>query len=355
MLEKKEKIKVLVVDDSAVVRTALTDILNSDPDITVIETAADPYIAVKKIAKQLPDVITLDMEMPRMNGLTFLKKLMEQHPIPVVVISSITGERSDIAIRALKLGAANIITKPKLDSPEKFEEYKIAICDSVKSAAITKPFLRKLIRRKQLKHEESLRLPFNEMKAKIISPKMIVIGASTGGTEVLSSIFKSLKNNLPPILVVQHMPGEFTNAFAKRLDNESDLKVKEAENGEALYAGHVYIANGFNHLVVRKIENQYVCMVQDGEMVNRHRPSIDVLFNSVAEIVANEAMGILLTGMGVDGAQGLLSIKNNGGTCVAQNELTSVVFGMPKEAIRLEAANKIGSPSEIVEWINNFS
>ncbi len=354
-MEKKKKIKVLVVDDSVVVRNALTEILNSNAGIEVVDVASDPYDAVEKIAKQVPDVITLDIEMPKMNGLIFLKKLMEQHPIPVVVISSLTGDRSEVAIRALELGAANIITKPKLESQLSFEEYKIDICDSVKAAAITKPYLKKISKRKKVIHEQIIEKPSLGETTKFTSNKLILIGASTGGTEVISTICKSVRTDLPPIIVVQHMPGEFTKAFAQRLNNECDLTVKEAEDAETLYEGHVYIANGFKHLVVRKIENKYVCKVQDGKMVNRHRPSIDVLFKSVAELSAKNTMGILLTGMGVDGAQGLLDIKNKGGICIAQDEKTSVVFGMPKEAIKLGATNQVGGPKEIIEWINNFS
>ena len=351
MEESKKKIKVLVVDDSAVVRTALVDVLNSDPCITVIDTAADPYIAVKKIANELPDVITLDMEMPRMNGLVFLKKLMAQHPIPVVVISSITGERTDIALKALEFGALNIITKPKLDSLESFEEYKITICDAVKSAASSKNSNK--WRNEFLLKKKVLSNPFRK-QPKICSKKLILIGASTGGTEVLSSIFKSLKNDLPPILVVQHMPGEFTRSFSDRLNSECNLVVKEAQDGEYLYSGHAYIANGFYHLSVRKLGNKYVCNVENGELVNRHRPSIDVLFHSVAKIAAQDTLAVLLTGMGVDGASGMLNIKNNGGICIAQDELSSVVFGMPKEAIKIGAANYVGSPDEISQWINKF-
>ena len=351
-LEKNNKIKVLVVDDSTVVCEALSEILNNNSQISVIGTAANPYLAVEEIAKEVPDVITLDLEMPRMNGLTFLKKLMQQHPIPVVVISSLTGDRTDIAIRALELGAVNIITKPRFDNLKNYEEYQIEVCDAVKSAALSKS----LFKPKKGKSKDSEGNPQTSGKiTQQVSDKLIVIGASTGGTEVLANMLKSLKNNLPPILVVQHMPGEFTPAFAQRLNNESQLLVKEAEHLDTLYKGHVYIANGYKHLVVGKIENRYVCMLEDGEMVNRHRPSVDVLFHSAAKLRTRNVMGILLTGMGVDGAKGLLDIKEKGGICIAQDEASSVVFGMPKEAVKLGATNFVGNPPKIIEWVNNFS
>ncbi|MGQ8338492.1 protein-glutamate methylesterase/protein-glutamine glutaminase [Sunxiuqinia sp. A32] len=351
-----DKIKVLVVDDSAIVRSALTDILDSDPNITVLDTAADPYEAVKKISKQVPDVITLDLEMPRMNGLVFLKKLMDQHPLPVVVISSITGDRSDLAIRALELGAINIITKPRLNFARNLDEYRIKICDAVKAAAMSGDSLKKINRKKKAESDSIVSQPQKDLfNASSNGSKLILIGASTGGTEVISTILKSVRNNLPPILIVQHMPGEFTSAFANRLNQESSLIVKEAEDGDVLKNGCVYIANGFYHLLVKSAGSQYKCKIEPGELVNRHRPSVDVLFNSVAEIAGKNVMGIILTGMGKDGANGMLQLKNKGAVCIAQDETSSIVFGMPKEAINLDAVDFIGNPSEIIDWINKFA
>ncbi len=351
-MNPKGKIKVLIVDDSEVVRSMLMEILSGDPVIRVIGAAADPYEAAKLMAEEAPDVITLDLEMPRMNGLTFLKKLMSQHPVPVVVVSSLTGERTDIGIRALSLGAAEIITKPKYSAVAEIEEYTIRLRDAVKAASMQNVFARRDLL-KNIRQEEKL-------VASGIFPvsgnnKLILIGASTGGTELINRILKTVKPDLPPILIVQHMPGEFTTAFAKRLDSESRLKVVEAGPMIPLERGHAYIANGFYHLVVKMVANHYVCDVESGDLINRHRPSIDVLFRSVAKIAASNTMAVLLTGMGADGAQGLLELKNKGATCIAQDEKSCVVYGMPKEAARLNAADLIGDPEKIINWINNFA
>jgi two-component system chemotaxis response regulator CheB len=347
-----QKIKVLVIDDSALVRNMLKDILDGSNLIEVIGTAGDPYIAAKRISQELPDVITLDIEMPRMDGITFLKKLMKQHPIPVVVISSLTGDRSDLAILALELGASGVVNKPCLTGPSDMEEYKIRVCDAVLAAAMQGPLKFRPKQKQQIKPGTT---QVEEQKPVGVGKKIIAIGASTGGTELVSEMLKFLKSGLPPIVVVQHMPGEFTKAFAKRLYQESGLKVKEAEHGDVLQHGHVYIANGFYHLVVKEEPNHYVCELEGGELVNRHRPSVDVLFYSLAKTKAKNVMGILLTGMGKDGARGLLELKKMGAVCIAQDEKSSVVFGMPKEAINLNAADFVGNPTQIINWINNFA
>jgi two-component system, chemotaxis family, protein-glutamate methylesterase/glutaminase len=346
------KINVLVVDDSAIVRDTLTHILEQDPDIEVTANASDPYEAVKKIAENLPDVITLDIEMPRMDGLTFLAKLMKQHPIPVVVISSIAGEGSEKGIRALKLGASEIITKPKLSTTEKMEEYIIRVTDAVKAAAMTER-----VRLKTLK--ETLNDSIHSINKEIFAPvsnknsnKFILIGASTGGTEVISKILKNLRTDLPGILIVQHMPGEFTGAFAKRLNQESRLNVKEAEQGDIVQQGSVYIANGYNHLLLVKENGQYKCKLEMGPLVNRHRPSVEVLFHSASNFPAKNIVAIILTGMGSDGAKGLLELHEAGAMTIAQDEKSAVIFGMPKEAIRLNAAKMIVNPEELINWLN---
>ena len=348
----KGGIKVLIVEDSVIVQNMLMDILKADERIDVIGIAGDPYIAAAKIAKELPDVITLDIEMPRMNGMTFLKKLMKQYPIPVVVISSLTGERSDLAIRALQLGASEVVNKPRLTNKAEINEYAIRIRDAVLAASIQRAF----------KHPSASLAGVPDQQTEIkgirsldFNKKIILIGASTGGTELLSSMLKGLRTDLPPIVVVQHMPGEFTTAFAKRLNNENKLIVEEAEAGNVLKEGHVYIANGFFHLVVKTAVNHYVCELEGGELVNRHRPSVDVLFNSMVGPNAKYTMGILLTGMGKDGAAGLLNLKKSGAVCIAQDEKSSVVFGMPKEAININAANYVGNPAQIINWINSFA
>ncbi len=348
-----KKIKVLVVDDSASVLNILTQILGKDTDIEVIGVAHDPYEAVAKIAGNLPDVITLDIEMPRMDGLTFLSKLMRQHPIPVVVISSVAAEGSYKGIRALKLGASEIITKPKLASQEQLDEYSIRITDAIKAAALTEK-----IRLKPAKADENDEMNLTE-KVSVPSPfghlyseKIILIGASTGGTEVISRVLKNLRNDLPGILIVQHMPGEFTGAFANRLNTECRLNVKEAEDGDVIQQGFVYIANGFNHLQLIKENGQFKCKLESGPLVNRHRPSIDVLFHSATKFNGNNITAILLTGMGADGARGMLELSENGAMTFAQDEKSAVIFGMPREAIKLNAAKMIGNPDELIKWLN---
>ncbi len=351
----KRKIKVLIVDDSVSVQHVLREILASDPDIEVVGIASDPYEAVAKIAENLPDVITLDIEMPRMDGLTFLRKLMKQHPIPVVVISSVAGEGSENAIKALKLGAKEIIPKPKLATQEELEEYNIRIIDTIKALA-------------QIDRQRGLRSSYGEGKAGNSSEKLvketydlnqlsenvILIGASTGGTEVISRILRGLRTDLPGILIVQHMPGEFTKAFASRLDRECNLQVKEAAHGDFIKKGCVYVANGFNHLELDMLNGNYICKLEKGELVNRHRPSVDVLFNSASKFQGKDITAILLTGMGADGAKGLLKLNEIGARTFAQDEKSSVIFGMPKEAIKLNAAQKIGSPEELISWINTL-
>jgi len=348
-------IKVLIVDDSVSVQNVLQEILARDPEIEVIGVASDPYEAVAKIAENLPDVITLDIEMPRMDGLTFLRKLMKQHPIPVVVISSVAVEGSDNAIQALKLGAKEIITKPKLSVTEEIEEYNIRIVDAVKAAALTE--------RIHLNNKVPPKLknsPLNQQKLSSseypsptqLSEDVILIGASTGGTEVISRILKGLRPDLPGILIVQHMPGEFTKAFANRLNLESNLYVKEAEQGDAIQRGYAYIANGFQHLSLIRENGQYKCKLETSELVNRHRPSVDVLFKSASKFEGKNITAVLLTGMGSDGAKGLLELREIGAHTFAQDEKSSVIFGMPKEAIKLNAAKKIGNPDELINWLN---
>lgn len=349
------KIKVLIVDDSVSVRDTLIQILSQDTEIEVIGSASDPYEAVKKIAEDLPDVITLDIEMPRMDGLTFLGKLMKQHPIPVVVISSVAGEGSDKGIRALKLGAREIITKPKLSSQEQLDEYSIRITDAIKAAALTER-----IRIKPVKLRENEKVPLDHPEkptssvqySNLYFEKVILIGASTGGTEVISRILKNIRTDLPGILIVQHMPGEFTKAFANRLNLECRLNVKEAEHGDIIQRGCAYIANGFNHLQLIRENGLYKCKLEMGPLVNRHRPSVDVLFHSASKFSGKNITAILLTGMGTDGAKGMLELYEAGAMTFAQDEKSAVIFGMPKEAIKLNAAKMIGNPDELFNWLN---
>lgn len=348
-----QKIKVLIIDDSASVRNMISDILSQDPQIQVIGGASDPYEAVAKIADELPDVITLDIEMPRMNGLTFLSKLMKQHPLPVIVISSLAGNGSDLGIRALKLGAREIITKPKILNHSQFREYRIRIIDAVKATALSGGKITGLRRRMDNKQIITSDQSLSNFENKPASRKVILLGASTGGTEVISKILKNIRADLPGILIVQHMPGEFTSAFARRLNAESEVLVKEAESDDVVRDGCVYVANGFNHLLLKREGGNYKCELEMGALVNRHRPSVDVLFRSASHFPGTEIAAILLTGMGADGAKGLLELKHTGAMTFAQDEKSSVIFGMPKEAINLDAAQKIGNPEELIIWLND--
>jgi Chemotaxis response regulator containing a CheY-like receiver domain and a methylesterase domain len=351
------KIKVLIVDDSVSVQNVLRQILSGDPEIEVIGTATDPYEAVSKIAEILPDVITLDIEMPRMDGLTFLSKLMKQHPIPVVIISSFADETSDKGIRALKLGAKEIIPKPKQATLEVLDEYSIKITDAIKAAALSNKRAMVDTKRGKISNQGVLsvgRPNANLFEEREASQYLILLGASTGGTEVISKILKGLRSDLPGILIAQHMPGEFTKAFASRLNSECKLLVKEAENDDIVRSGCVYIANGFNHLSVIRENGYFKCSLEMGALVNRHRPSVDVLFSSAVKFPAKNIVAALLTGMGADGAKGLLELSNKGARTFAQDEKSCVVFGMPKEAIKLNAAQKVGSPDDLINWLNTI-
>ncbi|NPA36452.1 MAG: chemotaxis response regulator protein-glutamate methylesterase [Chlorobi bacterium] len=353
----KRNIRVLVVDDSAVVRQSLSTILESDPEITVIATAADPIIAVKKIMKEVPDVITLDIEMPRMDGLTFLRKIMSQHPIPVVVISSLTTAGTETAMKALEYGASEIIGKPAMNAAQFFNDSKILLCDAVKAASSAKLKRKKIVATSKKtvippKYTADVIIEKASAYKRIINTdKIIVLGASTGGTEAIRKFLAEMPAKSPGIAIVQHMPEGFTKSFANSLNNISKLEVKEAENGDKLYQGRVLIAPGSKHMLLKRIGKEYSVEVKEGPLVNRHRPSVDVLFRSAARYAGKNALGILLTGMGNDGAKGLLELKESGAHTIAQDEQTSVVFGMPKEAIKLDAAEKILPIDKIAPYI----
>lgn len=343
-----EKIKVLVVDDSALVRQTLVSILSSDPSIEVIATAADPYAAVEKIKENVPDVITLDIEMPKMDGLTFLKKLMSQHPIPVVVISTLTEKGTDSALHALEYGAVEVVAKPKVNTKEELENSKLDLCERVKSAS--KANLKKKIFTNTNSRDEALapKLSADAVleKATIRSmvqttESVIAIGASTGGTEALRMMLETFPADSPGIVIVQHMPELFTKQFAKRLDSLCKISVKEAENGDKVIRGQALIAPGAKHMLLKRSGANYYVEVLDGPLVNRHKPSIDVLFRSVARYAGKNALGAILTGMGDDGAKGMLEMKEAGAYNVAQDEDSCVVFGMPKEAIKLGGVDKV--------------
>ncbi|MFZ5771530.1 MAG: protein-glutamate methylesterase/protein-glutamine glutaminase [Thermodesulfobacteriota bacterium] len=349
------KIKVLIIDDSAVVRQALSEVLRSDPMLEIMEPAADPFIAAERIEKEKPDVITLDVEMPRMDGLTFLRKLMSQHPIPVVMCSSLTEKGEETTIRALEYGAVSIITKPKLGARQFIEESKILICDSVKAAAKVK--VRK-ISDARARYQPARKLsadaviaPAGKTSMARTTEKVVAIGASTGGTEALKEMLTRLPVDIPGIVVVQHMPEGFTRAFARRIDELCQVRVKEAENGDTVLRGQVLIAPGNRHTLLQRSGARYFVEVKDGPLVCRHRPSVDVLFRSTARYAGSNGIGIIMTGMGDDGARGLLEMKQAGAKTFAQDEESCVVFGMPQVAIRMGAVDEIVPLAELAARI----
>lgn len=333
----KDKIKVLVVDDSALVRQKLAETLESDPDITVVGHAPDPYVARDKIVKLTPDVITLDMEMPKMDGLTFLKKLMKHHPIPVVVVSSHTQEGCRLSFQALEVGAVEVIGKPENTSSS--STFGMQLIDKVKAASKVR-----IAKVKTAPHEPAKPKLGRLNKS---SNKIIAMGASTGGTEALKEVLMKMPADCPPIVIVQHMPKGFTYAFATRLNSLCEITVEEGEDGMHLEKGKAIIAPGDQHMLVKHSNSGYFVQLKIGPMVCRHMPSVEVLFNSLAKIAGKNTIGVLMTGMGRDGAEGLLNLRNSGANTIAQNEASSVVFGMPKEAIEIGAAEKVVSLDKI--------
>ena len=323
------------------VRQTLTRVLSSDPEIEVIGTAGDPYVAAEKIAEQVPDVITLDVEMPRMDGVTFLRKLMAQHPIPVVICSSLAEEGAQTALDAIESGAVEIVTKPKLGVRQFLEESQTTLCDAVKAAAGAR--LRTISPRRKVEPKltaDAVLGPATGAMAKT-TEKVVMIGASTGGTEALRTLLEALPADTPGIVIVQHMPELFTRAFASRLDGLCAITVKEAETGDTVLRGRALIAPGNHHLLLQRSGARYYVEVRDGPLVCRHRPSVDVLFRSAARYAGPNAVGVILTGMGDDGARGMLEMHQAGATTIAQDEATCIVFGMPKEAIKLNGVDKV--------------
>ncbi|MET1028663.1 MAG: chemotaxis response regulator protein-glutamate methylesterase [Dongiaceae bacterium] len=341
------KIRVLIVDDSASVRETLSQILQADPAIEVLGTAADPFVAARRISEEIPDVITLDVEMPRMDGITFLRKIMSQRPIPVVMCSSLTEQGSATLMQALEAGAVDVILKPRMDTAQFFHESSLRICDVVKAAAHAR--LRGPLGRpskvkspeKKLSADVILPAPASEHAMVRTTEKVICIGASTGGTESLRVVLEDLPADSPGIVVVQHMPEKFTEAFARRLNSLCDVEVKEAADGDTVRRGRVLIAPGNHHMLLQRSGARYYVSIKEGPLVSRHRPSVDVLFRSAAKYAGANALGIIMTGMGDDGAHGLGEMRQAGAYTIAQDEATSVVFGMPKEAIARGAVNKI--------------
>jgi two-component system chemotaxis response regulator CheB len=338
---KRGKIRVLVVDDSAVVRQTLAAVLASDPEIEVAGTASDPYVAAERIREEVPDVMTLDIEMPRMDGLTFLKQIMAQHPIPVVICSSLAEEGAQSALQALEYGAVDIVAKPRLGVRQFLEESRITLCQAVKAAAEARVRTTTPMRVVEPKLTADAILSRATSAMAETTEKVVMIGASTGGTEALKTLLESLPPDTPGMVIVQHMPELFTRAFAARLDGLCAISVKEAESGDTVLRGRALIAPGNHNLLLQRSGARYYVEVKEGPLVCRHRPSVDVLFRSAARYAGPNAVGVILTGMGDDGARGMLEMKQAGARTIAQDEATCVVFGMPKEAIKLNGVDKV--------------
>lgn len=337
------KIRVMIVDDSAVVRQTLEQLLSSDPDIEVMATAADPFIAAERMRDDVPDVITLDVEMPRMDGLTFLKKIMSQHPIPVVMCSSLTDAGSETALKALEYGAIEIITKPKMGTKQFLEESRMNICDTIKAAASARMDrkLRQFIpAQPKLTADVMMEKPKSHAMIQT-TEKIIVVGASTGGTEALKIFLEMMPQDAPGIVIVQHMPEKFTAAFAQRLDTTCRISVKEGADNDSVIRGRALIAPGNKHMLLKRSGARYHVEIKDGPLVSRHRPSVDVLFRSAARYAGKNAVGVIMTGMGDDGAKGMLEMREAGAFNIAQDEASCVVFGMPKKAIEIGAIHKV--------------
>lgn len=337
----RQPIKLMLIDDSALVRQTFIALFEKADDIDVVAVAPDPFIAVEKLKKTVPDVILLDVEMPRMDGVTFLKKLMAQHPIPVIICSTLVGQQSATHMAALEAGAVDIIPKPSVGIKQFAQDSATVLYDAVRAAAGAKV---KVIKR-QTKHVQKLkadaviaRKPVTAMHE--TTEKIICIGASTGGTEAIKAVLMKMPRDCPAIAIVQHMPEGFTASFAKRLNEQCAISVSEGTHGMSLLRGHAIIAPGNQHMTIRRSGAKYFVEIKDGPLVSRHRPSVDVLFRSAANTVASNAAAVILTGMGDDGAQGLLELRESGAATFAQDEATSVVWGMPKMAIEKGSAQK---------------
>lgn len=335
-----EPIRLLIVDDSASMRHLLQAMLSRFNDIKVVGTASDPYVARDKIKELKPHVITLDIEMPRMNGLAFLERLMRLKPMPVVMVSSLTEQHAEPTLRALELGAVDFIAKPKNGTKEALAAYAEDLANKIRAAAATP------VDRLDMVNATWFSRTRIEPTAQLLNParlsrKLVAIGASTGGTEAIREVLQQMPDSIPPIVIVQHMPEFFTTMFARRLDQTCRITVSEAQNNMVATAGCAYVAPGHSHMEVERHGNQYVIRLDQGPPVNRHRPSVDKLFRSVEKSVGKDAVGVLLTGMGADGAPGLLALREAGAHTIAQDERTSVIFGMPRAAIALGAAKEI--------------
>lgn len=339
------KIKVFIVDDSAVVRKIFSEELSKYPDMEVVGVAPDPYVARDKIVRLKPDVVTLDIEMPRMDGLTFLRKLMKYFPIPTIIVSSLTPQGGKLTLEAMDIGAVDVIAKP--NSAYSVGDMSAQLVEKIRAASRAK------IIKKDLSAQSALDAEPMRALAQT-SNKVIAIGSSTGGTEALKTILTKMPPNAPGIVIVQHMPANFTKAFAGRLNDLSQITVKEAEDNDSVTPGTALLAPGNFHMILRRSGARYYVEVKTGPMVHHQRPAVDVLFKSTAKNAGANAIGVILTGMGSDGAEGLLEMKNAGAKTIAQDEKTCVVFGMPKEAIKLGAADKVAPIEQIATEIINM-
>ncbi|WP_186237548.1 protein-glutamate methylesterase/protein-glutamine glutaminase [Burkholderia gladioli] len=333
-----QKIKVLCVDDSALIRSLMTEIINSQPDMAVCATAPDPLVARELIKQHNPDVLTLDVEMPRMDGLDFLERLMRLRPMPVVMVSSLTERGSEITLRALELGAVDFVTKPRVGIRDGMLDYAEKLADKIRAAARARVRQAAPARPAAAAGQASAPLMNNPL---VSTEKLLIVGASTGGTEAIRELLVPLPPDAPAVLIAQHMPPGFTKSFAQRLNTLCRIAVKEAEHGERVLPGHAYIAPGHAHLLLARSGANYLAHLSDEPPVNRHRPSVDVLFRSAALHAGKNAIGVILTGMGRDGAAGLLEMKRACARTFAQDEASCVVFGMPREAIALGGADEV--------------
>jgi len=346
------KIKVLIVDDSALIRSLMTEIISSQPDMEVVGAAPDPLVAREMIKKTNPHVLTLDVEMPKMDGLEFLEKLMRLRPMPVLMVSSLTERGSEITMRALELGAVDFITKPKISIQSGMMEYAELIAEKIRIVARARVRTRAQVMADASQQSSganpALRSPL------ISSEKLIIVGASTGGTEAIKTFLLKMPADCPGILITQHMPEGFTKSFAKRLDSLCQISVSEAQGGERILPGHAYIAPGHSHLLLARSGANYMTQLNQEDPVNRHRPSVDVLFRSAAQYAGKNAVGVILTGMGKDGAAGMLAMKEAGAWNFAQDEASCVVFGMPREAIAVGATDEVAPLNELSGKVLNY-
>ena len=334
-MDVNNKIKVLIVDDSALVRQILKEILASDPEIEVVGSASDPLIARDKIKMLNPDVITLDIEMPKMDGITFLRNLMRLRPMPVVMISTLTEKGANVTFEALEAGAVDFVAKPKIDLRENLTAFSDEIIGKVKSAAIAN-----LSRRLTTTKEPDSNEVINSTCSFKNTNKLIAIGSSTGGPEALKEVLTRLPANCPPVLIAQHIPAAFSGPFSRRMDGCSEVTVCEAEDGQAIFPGHVYVAPGHSHLRIERANSGLICRLGKDDAINRHRPSVEALFDSVTEHVNKNAVAVMLTGMGADGAEAMKRLHESGAYCIAQDEKSSVVWGMPGEAVKRGATDE---------------